>query len=654
MTRQTTTRAGGVLLIILATVASCDRPSTNGDDQPSTSTGQTDPLQLPFPEEIIDPPWLEGRRQAQLATAEQFNVFCDFAFSDQLEDSAIRFRNRITPDSGKNYRPNHYDHGNGIAIADVDGDGLYDIYFVTQVGDNELWRNLGGGKFEDITERAGVAAKSIGVAASFADIDNDGDPDLYVTVLRRGNILFENDGTGTFKDISQDAGLDYKGHPSAAVFFDYNGDGLLDIFLTVVGQYTTDELKKASYSKDSPYKYYAGFNDGFSGHLKPERTETSILFKNEGDNRFVDVSEKVGLQDENWAGAASPIDVNEDGWPDLYVLNMQGHDQYYENIGGKHFVDKSREVFPQTPWGSMGVKVFDYNNDGKMDLYITDMHSDMSENIGVEREKLKSHMQWSEEFLRSGGNSIFGNAFYRNRGDGHFEEISDQLGAENYWPWGFSVGDLNADGYEDVFIASSMNYPFRYGVNSVLLNNRGEKFLDSEFILGVEPRRGGRTAQPWFELDCAWKDRNHQHCQDRSGTVVVWGALGSRSAVIFDLDDDGDLDIVTNDFNSEPMVLISNLSAKKQNLSFLKVELIGTTSNRSGLGATVKVRAGTQTYTKVRDGQSGYLSQSLYPLYFGLGEAQVVDQIAVRWPSGREQIVSGPIATNSLIEVREL
>ena len=257
MTRQTTTRAGLVRLTILAaigslSIASCDRPSTNGDDQPSTSTGQTDPLQLPFPEEIIDPPWLESRRQAQLEA--EFDVFCDFAFSDQLEDSAIRFRNRITPDSGRNYRPNHYDHGNGIAIADVDGDGLYDIYFVTQVGDNELWRNIGGGKFEDIAERAGVAAKSVGVSASFADIDNDGDADLYVTVLRRGNILFENDGTGTFKDISTGSGLDYKGHPSAAVFFDYNGDGLLDIFLTVVGQYTTEELKKASRSSGSKKK----------------------------------------------------------------------------------------------------------------------------------------------------------------------------------------------------------------------------------------------------------------------------------------------------------------------------------------------------------------------------------------------------------------
>ena len=148
MTRQKKTPAGRVLLTILVAmgslfIASCDRPSTNGDDQPSASTEQTDPLQLPFPEEIIDPPWLKGRRQAQLETVEQFDVFCDFTFSDQLEDSAIRFRNQITPDSGRDYRPNHYDHGNGIAIADVDGDGLYDIYFVTQVGDNELWRNLG-------------------------------------------------------------------------------------------------------------------------------------------------------------------------------------------------------------------------------------------------------------------------------------------------------------------------------------------------------------------------------------------------------------------------------------------------------------------------------------------------------------------------------
>ena len=156
----------------------------------------------------------------------------------------------------------------------------------------------------------------------------------------------------------------------------------------------------------------------------------------------------------------------------------------------------------------MGVKSFDYDNDGDMDLFITDMHSDMSQDIVPAQEKLKSNMQWPDSFTLARGQEIWGNAFYQNQGGGSFREISDEIGAENYWPWGISVGDLNADGFDDVFIASSMNYPFRYGVNSVLLNNRGERFLDSEFILRVEPRQDGLTA-PWFELDVDGKDRDH-------------------------------------------------------------------------------------------------------------------------------------------------
>ena len=613
-----------------------------------------------IPPQIIDPPWLDSLQQAQLKSVEQFNVFYEFQFSDRLPESGIRFRHRSVDDAGKTYKSVHYDHGNGIAVADVDGDGRYDIYFMNQIGGNELWRNLGEGKFEDITQTAGVAvADRVSVSASFADIDNDEDADLYVTSVRQGNILFENDGTGKFKDISQQAGLDYQGHSSAVVFFDYNRDGLLDIFLTNVGQYTHNIVKTmssdiaTSEQSEDMYQFYEGLSDAFLGQLYPERFEKSILFKNNGDNRFVNVNKEVGLNDVSWSGDASPIDVNEDGWLDLYVLNMQGQDEYYENVSGTHFVKKSREVFPHTPWGAMGIKVFDYNNDRQMDIFITDMHSDMSEKIGVKREKLKSRMQWPTDKLLDGGASIYGNAFYENEGGGHFKDISDRVGAENYWPWGLSVGDLNADGYEDVFIASSMNFPFRYAVNSVLLNNRGQKFLDSEFILGVEPRREGRTAIPWFELDCSGADRNHKMCQNISGRITIWGALGTRSSVIFDLDDDGDLDIVTNEFNTEPMVLISNLAERKKTLHFLKIKLVGTKSNRNGLGATVTVISGNQTYTKVNDGKSGYLSQSLLPLYFGLDEAETVDKIEVLWPSGQKQVVSAPIKINSLIEIRE-
>jgi hypothetical protein len=201
------------------------------------------------------------------------------------------------------------------------------------------------------------------------------------------------------------------------------------------------------------------------------------------------------------------MDLNDDGLPDLYVLNMQGDDEYYENVEGKRFERKSREVFPRTPWGSMGIAAVDFDNDGDMDVMVTDMHSDMSEEIGPDREKLKSRMQWDEDFLRTRGNSIFGNAFYRNDGGMKFTEISDALGVEMYWPWGFSVGDLNADGFEDVFITAGMNYPMRYGANSLLLNDRGRRFEDVEFVLGVEPRERGITGLS-YKIDASGADQD--------------------------------------------------------------------------------------------------------------------------------------------------
>ena len=611
------------------------------------------------PPEVLDPPWLESRRQAQVAAAAGYGVFCDFSFTDRQPASGLTFHHRIVDDSGRHYRPNHYDHGNGVALADVDGDGRTDLYFVNQVGPNGLWRNMGDGQFADITERGGVAlADRIGVTASFADLDNDGAPDLYVTNVRVGNVLFRNQGDGRFADISQESGLDHQGHSSAALFFDYDRDGQLDLFLTNVGQYTErgDPVAVIGFAPEEQpeqYHYYVGFKDAFAGHLKPERTERSLLFRNAGENRFVDVTEEVGIKADGWSGDAVPLDANEDGWPDLYVLNMQGHDQYYENDQGQHFIDKSLAVFPRTPWGAMSAQILDFDNNGHQDLYITDMHSDMSEDIGPEREKLKSRMQWTESFLRSGGRSIYGNAFYHRQADGTYAEISDSIGAENYWPWGLSAGDLNADGYEDVFITASMNYAFRYAVNSLLLNDRGKGFLDAEFALEVEPRREGRTAMPWFVLDCAGEYAAHPDCEGRSGPHVFWGALGSRASALADLDDDGDLDIVTNEFNAPPLLLISDLSDQKADLNFLKVRLIGTLSNRDGLGAVVSVHTRTQTYTRVHDGKSGYLSQSLLPLYFGLGPVSTVERIQVQWPSGTAQTVAGPIESNQLVEIRE-
>ena len=621
------------------------------------------------PRTVFGPPELGKRRQDQLVTAADFKVFHAFRFTDRQPESGITFRHRSVEDTARTYKAVHYDHGNGIAVADVDSDGRVDILFVTQAGGNQLWRNTGGGKFENITAKAGVALPDrICVAASFADIDNDGDADLYITAVRAGNRLFENVGGGAFRDITEASGTGHKGHSSGAVFFDYDRDGLLDLFLTNVGQYTSEKLRQAS-NDGVDYAFYDGYGDAFAGHLRPERFEQSILYRNEGGNRFIDVSEQTGLQDMGWAGDASAGDIDGDGWTDLYVLNMQGDDGYYQNQEGKRFVDMGREVFPQTSWGAMGIKIFDWNNDGLMDIFITDMHSDMGENIGVEREKAKSEISAAANVVRGGfgtggesdeddplshETSIYGNSFFEQESSGVYKEISDRIGAENYWPWGLSTGDINADGFQDVFIASSMNFPFRYGVNSVLLNENGAMFRDAEFILGVEPRRDRLSAVRWFTLDCDdEKDAEFWACSDRRGLVEIWSARGTRASVIFDLDDDGDLDIVTNEFNTEPMVLMNNLTSVSARTRYLNVSLKGTTSNRSGIGARVELTTDTGSYVQVMDGKSGYLSQSSMPLYFGLGDAGKIEEIRVLWPSGKEQVISGPGKMNTMLEIEE-
>ena len=602
-------------------------------------------LNVPDPDEGSSS--LAARAAAQQQSTSQFEVFYKFQFTDRLAESGITFRHHAVADALQDYKAIHYDHGGGVAVADVDGDGLYDILFTNQVGGNELWKNLGSGRFKNVTAEAGIALKgAISVGLAFADIDNDGDPDLVITTIRSGVHLFENDGRGHFKDISREAGIAVNAHSAGALFFDYDRDGRVDLLICNVGRFTTD--RRAGDGS------YVGVNDAFSGQMYPDRYEHAVLYRNLGQNRFKDVTAETGLSAEMWNGDADVADVNGDGWPDVYMLNMQGNDHYFENQGGKRFVDKTAQLFPKTPWGSMGIKFFDYDNDGNPDLLLTDMHSDMSHEVGPADEKKKSEIRFPESFLMTHGTSIFGNALFHNLGGGRFEEVSDQLGAETYWPWGVSVDDINADGWDDVFVTGGMGYPFRYGTNSLLLNNRGKNFLDSEFLLGIEPRHGGTHASS-FPLDCTkpHQGRLQQLCVTGAApSLDVHGTLSSRSSVIFDLDDDGDLDIVTVDFNSAPMVLISDLAERKR-IHWLKIVLEGSQSNRGGLGARVRVRSGSQTYTKFHDGKSGYLAQSVLPLYFGLGDTDHVESIEVLWPSGKTQIVDHVAGTDRLLKIVE-
>lgn len=605
------------------------------------------------------------RAGAERESAAGSPVLSEFRFTDQREASGITFVHRIVDDAGRFYKAVHYDHGNGTCAADVDGDGLPDIYFPSQLGTGELWRNQGGGRFADITEASGLILNdAIGVACAFADYDNDGRPDLFLTTARHGNHLFHNEGGGRFADVTDRAGVGYVGHSSGAVLFDYDGDGLLDLLVVNVGRYTTDERGAGG--------YFVGLTDAFHGHLYPDRAERSILYRNVGGGRFRDVSNEVGFADKSWSGDATILDANEDGWPDIYLLNMQGPDHLWLNEGGRRFRDATAAWFPKTSWGAMGVKAFDFDGDGHLDLYVTDMHSDMFTDLPGDdwlAERQKSNIAQIPDAVINDDKShyVFGNSLYASRAAVNgkvtsYEEVSDRLGVETYWPWGPSVDDLNADGWDDIVVTGGMNFPFRYATNVVLLNEAGKHFLSSEFTLGVEPRAGGRTEQVWYRPDCSKgsPEQGGQGCamcakpvrgvpgchRGADGSLTMMGALGSRSAAILDIDGDGDLDIVTNEFNGPPQILVSNLAAKRQ-IRWLKVVLRGTKSNRDGIGALVTVlRADGARQVKQMDGKSGYLSQSSLPLYFGLGESGEVAAIEVRWPGGRVQRIAGPIVAN--------
>jgi enediyne biosynthesis protein E4 len=557
-------------------------------------------------------------------------------FRDVLPESGIDFRMSFLPqEQGETFKANLYDHGCGVAIADYDGDGDDDILLLNQLGSNGLYRNRGDGTFERVTDEAGPLALDdrVCVGAAFGDYDNDGDQDLYITSTRGGNVLFENQGGGRFRDATEQAGVGLVAHSQTPAFFDYDNDGYLDLFVTNTARWTADEF-------DEQDRYYPGAGDLWKHIYNVDERESNVLFRNNRDGTFSDVTAEAGLSGNGWSSDVAAFDFDEDGRLDVLVTNMFGLSQLYRNDGHGHFDDVTRTTLRHTSLGAIGSKAFDFNNDGRLDLFITDMHSDMWIDFGerdlVEPRKKYRHIQGPKadrnpQLLAQETKVaarleldydvlLFGNSLFRNDGAGHFTEVSDAAGMETFWPWGVAVGDFDNDSDQDVYLPSGMGYPFFYYPSGLMLNNGDGTFTDRAIEEGIEPPLEGEV--------------------QRTLIAGRQATRSSRCAATADFDGDGRVDLIVNNFNDRPY-FFKNQFPKRHYVAF---RLRGTKSNRDAIGAVVKLYHRAGAMVRQVDAAGGYLSQSSKTLYFGLGDNASIDHVEIRWPSGVRQVLASPAA----------
>jgi hypothetical protein len=563
-------------------------------------------------------------------------------FVERARASGLTFRMSFLPtEQGEVFKVNLYDHGSGVAVGDFDGDGHDDVYLVNQLGRNALYRNRGDGTFADVTQKAGVGlGDRICVAATFADYDNDGRQDLFVTSTRGGNVLFHNQGDGTFQDVTQEAGLAYVGHSQAAAFFDYDNDGYLDLLVVNTAAWTTESF-------DKKYPHYLGKQSLETTAASPR--EFNVLYHNNRDGTFTDVTDKAGLKGQGWGADVAVFDYDEDGHPDVLVTRMFGPSQLFRNNGNGTFTDVTDRVLGRTPAGGMGAKVFDFNNDGRLDLYIVDMHSDMwtpyEYDLSLVKEKTKNRLmtvadaEASPEALKGEkafadviglpyDKVAFGNLFYKNLGKGKFQEVGDAANTETFWPWGIATGDFDNDGFEDAFLPSGMGYPWAYWPNRLLMNNGDETFTERSEAAGIEPPARGT------------------HFKEKIGLKPV--SRSSRCAATADFDGDGRLEVIVNNFNDTPYYFKNRFPRR----NYVAFRLRGTRSNRDAIGAVVRLYTGTEVLTRQVNPYGGYLAQSSKTVHFGLGGRAAIDRVEIRWPSGLRQVLDHP-GINTLHQVVE-
>ncbi len=543
--------------------------------------------------------------------------------------------------------------GAAVAAADFDGDGWVDLY-VTSSGwgdPNRLFRNRADGTFEDVTPQAGVGVgnpEGASMAAVFGDIDNDSDPDLYVAMWGARNLLFENLGGGRFRDITADAGVGFWGYGNGATFLDYDRDGRLDL---MVGNYFPEALSDPASATVRRLDLWDPFttrvmHESFTHARNGGR---NVLYRNLGENRFEDVTLEVGLTHTGWTLAVGAADLDNDGWPDLYLANDFGADELYFNTGARETPPRfvpfvGREGHPAVGddwWKGMNVDFGDVDGNGFLDIYVT--------NILAPRYKTdEGNMLWlnlPDPTAPQGRRFVNVGRSTRTHDGG--------------WGWGAKIGDFNNDSTLDIVEVNGFvtgpdpgrTYWYELQEMVTQLKNATSDAADWP-VMGDRDLSGYEPSRLWLQLP---PEGPELRFAEVAGKVGLLDLHNGRGVALLDADNDGDLDLYIANQGKEGTFYRNLLYRpdRRAPLHWLGLDLVGdpgaggdvagrrVASSRDAVGARVVVTSSGRAQTREVSGGTGFASQSDRRLHFGLGAEDKVDSILIRWPDGRTQRFSG-------------
>jgi hypothetical protein len=547
----------------------------------------------------------------------------------------IHFANTITTNDSLNALSFDYIYnGGGVAIGDINNDSLPDIYFTGNQVSGKLYLNKGNFEFEDITVQAGVGTNRWATGVSMVDINADGFLDLYICVAgkdtsRSSNLLFINNGNQTFSEKAREYGLADTGYSTHAAFLDYDKDTDLDMYLLTNG-----------------YESYAR-NNARPKLLKGESITTDRLYRNNGNNTFTNVSKEAGILVEGYGLGVAVSDINQDGWPDIYVANdFITNDILWINNGDGTFTDKAAQSLKHQSHNGMGTDVADFNNDGLVDIVVLDMlpednlrQKSMFPSVKYDRFAMNLQYGYIPQYVR--------NTLQLNNGNGTFSEIGQLAGIHNTdWSWSALFADYDNDGYKDLFITNG----YRKDVTDLdfVTYSRENAMFGTDEIIRQKNVKELEKLKGAHVHNYIYKNKGDLTFSDQS---TQWGMAEpsySNGAAYADLDKDGDLDLVINNIDSEASIYRNNTNIYLKN-NYLQILLQGDTPNKAGLGTKIRLfYNGQQQYQECYP-YRGYKSTVYTPIHFGLGNQTNVDSIEIQWPDGKYQLLKNIKSNQQLL-----